>query len=107
MKRILVLALALLVMMTMAASAETYTSTQNGYGGTVTVNTTIEDGKIVSVELGEHNESLVVIERAFPMIAERIEEVEQKVLSAKQSSFIAAKELLDLYFGQKSSDYNL
>ena len=42
-----------------------------------------------------------------PLIAERIEEVEQKVLSAKQSSFIAAKELLDLYFGQKSSDYNL
>ena len=42
-----------------------------------------------------------------PLIAERIEEVEQKVLSAKQSSFIAAKELLDLYFGQKSSDYKL
>ena len=42
-----------------------------------------------------------------PLIAERIEEVEQKVLSAKQSSFIAAKELLDLYFGQKTSDYNL
>ncbi len=42
-----------------------------------------------------------------PLIAERIEEVEQRVLSAKQSSFIAAKELLDLYFGQKNSDYNL
>ena len=74
MKRILVLALALIMMMTMSAMAETYTSTQNGYGGAVTVNTTIEDGKIVSVELGEHKESLVVIERAFPMIAERIVE---------------------------------
>ena len=42
-----------------------------------------------------------------PLIAERIEEVEQRVLSAKQSSFIAAKELLDLYFGQKNSDYNM
>ena len=42
-----------------------------------------------------------------PLIAERIEEVEQRVLSAKQSSFIAAKELLDLYFGQKNTDYNL
>ena len=42
-----------------------------------------------------------------PLIAERIEEVEQRVLSAKQSSFIAAKELLDLYFGHKNTDYNL
>lgn len=42
-----------------------------------------------------------------PLIAERIEEVEQRVLSAKQSSFIAAKELLDLYFGHKNSGYNM
>jgi len=33
-----------------------------------------------------------------PEIAERIEEVEAKVLDAKMSSFIAAKELLDIYF---------
>ena len=33
-----------------------------------------------------------------PEIAERIEEVEAKVLGAKMSSFIAAKELLDIYF---------
>jgi LAO/AO transport system kinase len=36
-----------------------------------------------------------------PKIAERIEEVEQRVLDAKLSSFIAAKELLDIYFGDK------
>ena len=42
-----------------------------------------------------------------PQIAERIEEVEQRVLSAKQSSFVAAKELLDLYFGHKTTDYNM
>ena len=33
-----------------------------------------------------------------PEIASRIEEVEQRVLDAKLSSFIAAKELLDIYF---------
>ena len=36
-----------------------------------------------------------------PEIAARIEEVEQRVLDAKLSSFIAAKELLDIYFGDK------
>jgi LAO/AO transport system kinase len=35
-----------------------------------------------------------------PAIAERIAEVEQRVLDAKLSSFIAAKELLDIYFGE-------
>ena len=38
-----------------------------------------------------------------PTIAERIEEMEQRILDAKISSFIAAKELLDIYFGDKSS----
>ena len=33
-----------------------------------------------------------------PEIAERIEDVEERVLGAKMSSFIAAKELLDIYF---------
>ena len=36
-----------------------------------------------------------------PEIEKRIGEVEQRVLDAKLSSFIAAKELLDIYFGQK------
>ena len=36
-----------------------------------------------------------------PEIAARIEEVELRVLDAKLSSFIAAKELLDIYFGDK------
>ena len=33
-----------------------------------------------------------------PEIESRIAEVEQRVLDAKLSSFIAAKELLDIYF---------
>ena len=36
-----------------------------------------------------------------PLIAERIEEMEQKVLADKISSFVAAHELLDLYFNNK------
>ena len=39
-----------------------------------------------------------------PAIAERIAEVEQRVLDAKLSSFIAAKELLDVYFGGKAHE---
>ena len=35
------------------------------------------------------------------VIAERIAEMEQRILDAKVSSFIAAKELLDIYFGEK------
>ena len=34
-----------------------------------------------------------------PEVAERIADIEQRVLDAKLSSFIAAKELLDIYFG--------
>lgn len=36
-----------------------------------------------------------------PAVAERITEIERRVLEAKQSSFIAAKELLDIYFGRE------
>ena len=36
-----------------------------------------------------------------PAVAERIAEIERRVLEAKQSSFIAAKELLDVYFGRE------
>lgn len=49
-----------------------YTATKGGYGGEVTVKTTVTDGKIAAIELGEHKESLVVIERAFPLLQERI-----------------------------------
>ena len=41
-----------------------------------------------------------------PSIAERIADVEQRVLDAKLSSFIAAKELLDIYFGDSNHSLN-
>lgn len=40
-----------------------------------------------------------------PEIEKRIGEVEQRVLDAKLSSFIAAKQLLDIYFGQKEEQH--
>lgn len=52
--------------------AETYSATGNGYHGEMTVNVTIEDGKITDVELGDNHETNVVIDRAFPVIRERI-----------------------------------
>ena len=60
------------VMTGSVAMAETYSATCNGYHGEMTVNVTIEDGKITDVELGDNHETNVVIDRAFPVIRERI-----------------------------------
>ena len=60
------------VMTGSVAMAETYSATGNGYHGEMTVNVTIEDGKITDVELGDNHETNVVIDRAFPVIRERI-----------------------------------
>ena len=60
------------VMTGSVAMAETYSATGNGYHGEMTVNVTIEDGKITEVELGDNHETNVVIDRAFPVIRERI-----------------------------------
>lgn len=60
------------VMTGSVAMAETYSAMGNGYHGEMTVNVTIEDGKITDVELGDNHETNVVIDRAFPVIRERI-----------------------------------
>lgn len=60
------------VMTGSVAMAETYSATGNGYHGEMIVNVTIEDGKITDVELGDNHETNVVIDRAFPVIRERI-----------------------------------
>ena len=64
--------LAAAVMTGSVAMAETYSATGSGYHGEMTVNVTIEDGKITDVELGDNHETNVVIDRAFPVIRERI-----------------------------------
>ena len=60
------------VMTGSVAMAETYSATGSGYHGEMTVNVTIEDGKITDVALGDNHETNVVIDRAFPVIRERI-----------------------------------
>ena len=60
------------VMTGSVAMAETYSAKGNGYHGEMTVNVTIEDGKITDVELGDNHETNVVIDRAFPVIRDRI-----------------------------------
>ena len=67
-KLISLLAAAAAVMTGSVAMAETYSATGNGYHGEMTVNVTIEDGKITDVELGDNHETNVVIDRAFPVI---------------------------------------
>lgn len=50
----------------------TYISTANGYGGEMTVSVTFTEGKISDIQLGKNHETNVVIDRAFPVIKERI-----------------------------------
>lgn len=61
------------VMMTgSVALADTYTVTGNGYHGEMSMNVTIENGVITDVVLGDNHETNVVIDRAFPVIRDRI-----------------------------------
>lgn len=55
-----------------SAGAQTYDVKANGYGGEVNLKVTIEDGSVTGIELGDNHESKVVIDRAFPVIRDRI-----------------------------------
>ena len=67
---------------TAAAEPAVYTATANGYGGEMQVEVTIEDGVITDIQLGENHESNVVIDRAFPVIRERIIEANSPVVDS-------------------------
>ena len=54
------------------ALADTYTVTGNGYHGEMSMDVTIENGVITDVVLGDNHETNVVIDRAFPVIRDRI-----------------------------------
>ena len=61
------------VMMTgSVALADTYTVTGKGYHGEMSMDVTIENGVITDVVLGDNHETNVVIDRAFPVIRDRI-----------------------------------
>ncbi len=67
-----------------AASSEeqTFDVSANGYGGPMNVKVTIKDGAVMGLELGENHESNVVIDRAFPIIQERILEAGTPVVDS-------------------------
>ena len=59
-----------------------YEATGSGYGGELNVKVTIDNGTITNIELGENHETNVVIDRAFPVIAERIIEANSPVVDS-------------------------
>ena len=68
MKKILAVALCMLLAMSAIACAETYSAEANGNNGPVKVAVTIEDGKIVAVDVVEHAETAGVSDRAIETI---------------------------------------
>ncbi|HIT63704.1 MAG TPA: FAD-binding protein [Candidatus Ventrimonas merdavium] len=64
------------------AAGGTYEITAAGYGGEMQVTVTIADGAVTDIALGENHESKVVIDRAFPLIRERILEAGTPVVDS-------------------------
>ena len=71
----------------------------NGYGGEMNLKVTIENQTITDIELGENHETNVVIDRAFPVIRERILEANSPVVdsvsAATYSSFAVKSAVAD------------
>lgn len=64
------------------AGAEIFEASAAGYGGDVKLQVTIENGAVTDLVLGENHESNVVIDRAFPVIRERILEAGTPVVDS-------------------------
>lgn len=52
--------------------SKTISKSATGYGGKLNVDVTVEDGKITDIALGDNHETNVIIDRAFPVIRDRI-----------------------------------
>lgn len=64
------------------AKSGSYTVVTNGYAGEVEVQVTFEKEKITNIEILSDNESLVVKERAYPMIIDRILDAQTPVVDS-------------------------
>ncbi len=62
--------------------AKTYDVTAGGYGGDMNLKVTVENGAVTEIELGDNHESKVVIDRAFPVIRDRIVEAGTPVVDS-------------------------
>ena len=78
---------------------KTFEVAANGYGGEMKLSVTIVDGTIKDIVLGENHETNVVIDRAFPIIRERIltanTPVVDSVSAATFSSFAVKSAVAD------------
>ena len=78
---------------------KTFEVAANGYGGEMKLSVTIADGTIKDIVLGENHETNVVIDRAFPIIRERIltanTPVVDSVSAATFSSFAVKSAVAD------------
>ncbi len=59
-----------------------YDAKGSGYGGELNLKVTIEGNVITELELGDHHETNVVMDRAFPIIRERILEANSPVVDS-------------------------
>lgn len=59
-----------------------YDAKGSGYGGELNLKVTIEGETITELELGDHHETNVVMDRAFPIIRERILEANSPVVDS-------------------------
>ena len=64
------------------AGAQVYEVTGNGYGGEMNLKVTIDNQTITDIELVDSHETNVVIDRAFPVIRERILEANSPVVDS-------------------------
>lgn len=60
----------------------TYDAKGSGYGGELNLKVTIDGDTITALELGDHHETNVVMDRAFPIIQERILEANTPVVDS-------------------------
>ncbi len=67
---------------TEAQGPVTYDAKGSGYGGELNLKVTIDGDTITDLELGDHHETNVVMDRAFPVIRERILEANTPVVDS-------------------------
>ena len=74
------------VQQTSTAAKSVYEGKANGYGGEVSVLLTVEDGKMTDLRLLDHHETAPVVNRAFPILKDRILEAQTPVVDSVSSA---------------------
>lgn len=91
-----------------AAQTGTFEGTGSGFGGDLTLEVTVNDGKMEDIQVTSHHESTPVFNRAFPVIRERILEAQTPVVdsvSAATFSSYAVKAAVAEAMKQQGTDF--